>query len=79
MLSIYTFFLWLNGPERASTASLLMFLDHEQLDTHTHTHPVGRSEGVISSSQKPLPKQNTTNTRDEHPVPQRDSNPRSQQ
>ena len=34
---------------------------------------------MISSSQRPLPTQHTTNTRDEHPCHQRDSNPRSQQ
>jgi len=34
---------------------------------------------VISSSQRPLPTQHTTNTRHEYPCHQRDSNPRSQQ
>jgi len=34
---------------------------------------------VISSSQRPLPTQHTTNTRDEHPRFQRDSNSQFQQ
>jgi hypothetical protein len=34
---------------------------------------------VISPSQRPLPTQHTTNPREEHPCPQRNSNPRSQQ
>jgi hypothetical protein len=34
---------------------------------------------VISPSQRPLPTQHTTNTRDEHPCPQRNWNSRSQQ
>jgi hypothetical protein len=42
--------------------------------THTHTRQ-DSSERVISSTQRPLPTQRTTNTRDEHPCPQRDSNP----
>jgi hypothetical protein len=58
----------------------LVFLDHTQLDIHTHTHTHTRydsSKRVISPSQTPLPKQHTTNTRDEHPCSQRDSNPDS--
>ena len=46
-----------------------------QLDTHTGS---GCSELVISSSQRPLPTQHTTNTTDEHPRPLRESNPQSQ-
>ena len=38
--------------------------------SHTHTR-YSSSERVISSSQRPLPTQNTSNTRDEHPCPQR--------
>jgi hypothetical protein len=34
-------FVWRNSPIRACTALLLRFLDHTQLDTHTHTHTVG--------------------------------------
>jgi hypothetical protein len=45
-------------------------------DTHTREDA---SESVTSSSQRPLPSQNKTNTRDEHPCRQQDSNPRSQQ
>ena len=37
-----------------------MSLDHTQLDS---------SVRVISSSQKPLPTQHATNTRNEHPIP----------
>jgi hypothetical protein len=50
----------------------LRFPDH----THTHTHTADRTplNGVISSWKRPLPTQHTTNTRDEHPYPQRDSN-----
>jgi hypothetical protein len=32
------FFLWRNNPTLARTASLLRFIDHTQLDTHTHAH-----------------------------------------
>jgi hypothetical protein len=48
--------------------------------SHTDTHTLcDSSELIISSSQRPLPTQHTTNTRDERPCPQQDSNPRSQQ
>ena len=48
--------------------------------THTHTHTRrDSSERVISSSDRPLPTQHTTNKTDEHPCCQRDSNPQSQQ
>jgi len=33
---------------------------------------------MATSTQRPLPTQHTTNTRDENPCPQRDSNRRSQ-
>jgi len=50
----------------------LTFLDH----THTHTHTqIDESEILISLLQRVLPIQHTTNTRDEHPCPQQDSNP----
>ena len=29
---------WLNSPNLAQATSLLRFLDHTQLGTHTHTH-----------------------------------------
>jgi hypothetical protein len=55
-----------------------VFLDHTKLDTHTHTS--GRTpERMISSSQRPLTTQHTTNTIGEYPYPQRVSNPQSQQ
>ena len=50
--------------------------------THAHTHTQSRKDfsgRVISSYQRPLPNKHTTNTRDEHPCPQRDSNSWSQQ
>jgi hypothetical protein len=45
---------------------------------HTHTRQ-DSSEQVISSSQRPLPTQHTTNTGKRHPCPLRYSKPRSQQ
>jgi IS4 transposase len=53
------------------------FTSHTTRYTHTHTRydSTGR---VISSSQRPLPTQSTTNTRDEHPYPHWDLNPRHQ-
>jgi hypothetical protein len=50
------------------------------LHCHTQTHYTryDSSERVISSLQRPLSTQHTTNTRDKHPCPQRDSSPRSQ-
>jgi len=47
---------------------------------HTHIHTrQDSSVRVISLSQMPLHTQHTTNTEDEHPYTQRDSNARSQQ
>ena len=47
--------------------------------SRSHTHNVQNSSvRVIRLSLKPLPAQHTTNTKDEHPCPQRESNPRSQ-
>jgi hypothetical protein len=44
--------------------------------THTHhTHTIGSSGCVISSSQRPLPTQHTTNTKEEYPCCHWDSNP----
>ena len=55
-----------------------------QTHTHTHTHthtPINTrqdsSKRVISSSQRMRLTQRTTHSRDEHPCPQRDSNPQS--
>jgi hypothetical protein len=72
-------YLWLNDPTRVYTALLLRFRDHRhtQLDTHTHTR-LDSSEQVISSSQRPLPTQHTTNASDKHQCPHRNSNPQSQ-
>jgi len=47
--------------ETGTQASLLRFVDQTQLDP---------SERVISSSQRPLPAQHTTNTKDGYPFPQ---------
>ena len=44
-------------------------------DTHTRSDSSGRG---IRPSQRPLPAQHTTFTRDKEPCPQRDSNPQSQ-
>ena len=44
-----------------------------------HTHLINSSEQVISSLQRLLPPQHTTDTRDKHPCPQWDSNLQSQQ
>jgi len=53
---------------------------HTYTHTHTHTHTQQDcSEWVTISSQRPLTTQHTTDTRNEHPCPQRDLNPRSQQ
>jgi hypothetical protein len=35
--------LWRNSPTRTYAASLYRFLNHTQLDTHTHTHRAGRT------------------------------------
>ena len=49
-----------------------------QTNNLTHTRQ-NSSKRVITWSQRSLPTQHRTNTRDAHPCPQRDSNPRSQQ
>jgi hypothetical protein len=56
---------------------LLRFLDHTQLDTHNSLY--GHPGRVVIPSHRPLPIQHTTNTRDENPRPQCDSNPQPQQ
>ena len=55
-----------------------MIVEVSRLHTIIHTHTVA-STGVISSSRRPLPAQNTSYKREKHPRLQRDSNPRSQQ
>jgi hypothetical protein len=52
-----------------------MFLDHAQLDAH----PVEPCVQVISPSQKVVPTLHRTNTIDEYPCSQWDSNRQSQQ
>ena len=48
---------------------------HPHSHTHTHTYTqYDFSERVISTSQRPLPTQHTTNKWDEHPYAQWDSN-----
>jgi hypothetical protein len=61
------FFLWRYSLSVEVTRSLSLSLSLSL--THTHT-------AVISSLQRSLPAKHTT---DEHPCPQRDSNPQSQQ
>ena len=58
------------------------FKDHTQSSTQAHTctdRQEDSCERVTSSSHRPLPARHTTNTRDEHPCPHLDSNPRSRQ
>ena len=50
------------------------YKSHTIRHTHTRFDP---SERAISSSQRPPPAQLTTNTRDEHSCPERDSNSRA--
>jgi hypothetical protein len=70
------FFRWRNSPTRVKAAFLLRFLHHTRLDTHTTLNSSG---GMGISSQRPLPTQHTTNTRDGHAYPQLDANPQYQQ
>ena len=65
--------------EQQSNSSLRRLIV-EIFGSHTDTHiRYDSSEWVISPSQRPLPTQHTTNTKDENPCIQRDSNPRYQQ
>jgi hypothetical protein len=59
-INLYNFFVWHSSPNRPKAFSLLRFLDHTQLNTHTRYNS---SKRVISTSQRPLPVQHTTNTR----------------
>ena len=65
----YIFPQWCNSRKKTirSRTLILTFLCAVKLDTKTR---------MISSSQRPLHSQHSTNTRDEHPFPHRDSNPR---
>jgi hypothetical protein len=71
---ISAIFLWRYGPSRVYAYSFYRCLDH----THTHTRQDSSGQVKISSNCM-LPTRHTTNTRDEHPYPKQDSNPRSQQ
>ena len=62
--------------QQPKTGQDRLFLDHTHLDTETLQE---FSERVISSLQRLIPTQHTTNKGDEHPCLQRDSNPRFQQ
>jgi len=64
-------------PKASPGRLVLKFLNKPQLDTHPH--PADSSERAIRWSQSSLLTRHTTNTRGEHPCPQRDSNLRSQQ
>jgi hypothetical protein len=67
------------GPT-AQLGSIPPRFDASRSHTHTHTHIRQHSSvQVISPSQMPLHTKHTTNARYEHPCPQCDSNPRSQQ
>jgi hypothetical protein len=62
--------------------SVEVSISHTIRHAHTHTHTHTRWDSslpVISSSQRPLPAQRRTYTRDGHICPQRDSNPQVQQ
>jgi hypothetical protein len=61
-IKVYSFLSVDDSPSWAYGTSLLRFLDHTQLGTHPQYN---FSEEVISTSQRPLPKHHTTNTRDE--------------
>ena len=87
-----SFFLWFGVTSQVGLCRLLLkFLDHAQLDahptlppplsrTHARTHAGSRAtERAISRSQSPLLTQHRANTSDQHPCPQWDSNPQSQQ
>lgn len=57
-------FLCCNSPARTQAASFFRVIHHTQLDTSAHALQ-DSSERVINSSQRPLPSQRTTNTRDQ--------------
>jgi hypothetical protein len=68
--------LWRNRLHSGLARLNFGFLDHTQLDTRSRKDS---SEREISSSQRPLPTQNTTNTRHQYIWLRRNSNPQSQQ
>jgi len=63
------FLLWLNRPTRTQAASFLKFLDH--------THPVGLFWTSYQFVAEVATYTTPSNTRDQQPCLQRDSNPRS--
>ena len=67
------FCVWRSRPKQA-VPPLPPFRFIDKTHTHTHTRLVFVSGRVIRSSQRPLPTQHTTNSRDEHTCFQRDSN-----
>ena len=71
------FFLWGNSPNRSWTTSVLMFLDHTI--RHTHTHSVGLlwTNDLLVAGAATCTTQQTR--RGEHPRPQLNSKPQSQQ
>jgi hypothetical protein len=56
------FFRGANSPTQAQAVSLLRFRDHTQLDTHTHTHPVG----LLWTSDQPVTESATYTTHKKH-------------
>ena len=59
---INSYFLLRNSPIRAQAASMLSFLHHTQLDTHTHTKPAG----LLWTSFQPAAEAATCTTHNEH-------------
>jgi len=56
----------------------LKILDHTQLDTHTHPHPVGLLWTSYRSVAETSAWQQSTVTTDKHPCRRRNSKPQSQ-
>jgi hypothetical protein len=78
---MYGFCFLLSPQPRPGQGPFIVQVSRSHTHTHTHTHIHTRwdySERVLCASQGPLPTQHTTNTRDVHPCPQRDTNPRFQ-
>jgi len=66
-------------PKSGLDRLVLRFADRTQLDTHTHTHTRSRTPLNEWSARRRGKTQHATNTRDGHPLPQRDSKPQSKQ
>jgi hypothetical protein len=73
-LATWLFCLWCNRPNQAEAALLLRFLYHTQLDKYPVV-PLWMSDWLITEAATYA----THNTRGEHPCPQQDLNPWSQQ